>query len=90
MPGQQDHRQIRVDGVQVAEELQPIHPGHPHIGQNDARIIARHPFQGIGGKAEILDLQTRHFQGLHLGCAQILVIVHQPDQSRHAAFLSVR
>ena len=47
--GHDDHRQIRVEALQLVQELDAAHLGHLHVGEDEVQIGGRGNLHGLNG-----------------------------------------
>ena len=86
MTGDQDHRQVGIERADAGEQLQPVHPRHPDIGNDRPVEIRRQRGQRRLRPGKGAHRQPGQLQRLHRRKAQHLVVLdEQHSLCAHAA-----
>ncbi|MNQ72221.1 hypothetical protein D3C85_869200 [compost metagenome] len=75
--GDQQYRQLRVLGVQFAQQFETVHAGHADVADHHARPIALKTRGQALGFGQGQDLQASQVQRLAQGLAQVGIVVDQ-------------
>ena len=79
VPGDQDHRQLRVLGMQLFQQLQAVDARHADIAHHHPRPVAREAGVQLPGIAQAGGAEAGEVEGLAQRLAQVRVIVDQQD-----------
>ena len=81
----QQHRQLRMLGTQLSQQLVPIHARHVHIADHQAEGLASHCLERLLATAHRTVGETADFQGIAQGLAQDTIVLDQQHLDRHHA-----
>ena len=95
VPGEDQHREIRIDLPDLGEGGNAVHPSHLQVQDHQIRSICREELQSVLSAPSLAHLETLSSQGLPGGVPELRLVVHQEDPDRfvtlrHDRFSSLR